>query len=126
VAGDQGTYDFILADLEQDQRTPAWLLADGFLRRSHARLADGGCLLLNLIIEQGGQPVDALHRIRRACGDETLLVHLPDYDNLLVLVFAGAAPAPPTTASLQRQSLRWGIDFAAMADRMHWIRPTLR
>lgn len=123
IADDDGSYDFILADLDQNQQTPGWLLDGDFLGCSRARLAEGGCLLLNLILERDGEPADALHRIRESFGAETLLIRLPDYDNLLVLVFKGDAPTLPSADALGRESARWGIDFADLAGRMTWIRP---
>ena len=123
LAEDEDSYDFILVDLEQDQHSPDWLTGGDFLASCRARLSAEGCLLVNLILDGTGKISEALFRIRQVFGDETLLVHLADHDNLLVLAFNDSMPAMPHPGLLQSNGARWGLDFVSMIPQITRVAP---
>ncbi|MDJ0738301.1 MAG: methyltransferase [Gammaproteobacteria bacterium] len=118
VARSGAAYDYILVDLEENQSTPDWVTGEAFLTASHRRLSPTGVLTLNLIVDDNLGASSALQRIRRVFGPGILLVDDPAHDNLLVLAFRAAAPAPPPADRLRRLGQTWGIDFSALAGRV--------
>ncbi len=109
-------YDFILVDLEENQKTPVWVTDCEFLTDCHRNLSNTGVLTLNLINEDDGAASEALRRIRQVFNSELLLSSDPDHANLLVHAFRSAAPPLPTTAVLEELGRHWGIDFRALAE----------
>jgi spermidine synthase len=110
-------YDFILVDLEENQETPGWVTGPDFLAACQASLAHGGTLTLNLLHGDSAALSEALLRVRAVFGPDLVLLSEPDHDNLLVLAFAGPAPALPDATRLQERGRHWGIDFTALARR---------
>ena len=111
-------YDYILVDLEENQKTPPWATALDFLEGCRARLEPRGVLTVNLILGDNQAISEALLRIRRVFDNETLLLADPDHDNLLVLAFASTAPEVPPAQRLNDLGMHWGIDFASLAGRL--------
>jgi spermidine synthase len=110
-------YDFILVDLAEDQETPDWITGPDFLTACRTGLSAGGTLTLNLLLGEAQALGEALLRVRSVFGPRLVLLSDPDHDNLLVLAFAGPAPALPGAQALRETGRRWGIDFTALARR---------
>jgi spermidine synthase len=123
VLQDSTRYDFILVDLEQEQATPDWVTEPAFLGACRQRLADDGILLLNLLTGDAAATGAALFRLRCEFGPETLVLALPEHDNLLALAFSGNTPPLPAAAQLVDASRRWGIDFQALGPLFARIAP---
>lgn len=111
-------YDFILVDLEENQSSPAWLTAPGFLTACRDRLSEQGVLTVNLIVDSPAQAGQALQRVRQVFGANILLLDHPAHDNLLVFAFRGDPPPIPAADALHQRGKRWGMDFVALAQRI--------
>ncbi len=117
-------YDYILADLEENQSTPIWLTGIDFLTACRNQLSPSGVLTLNLIVDDNLTAGQALINIRQVFGPDILLLNEPEHDNLLVLAFRAGAPQPPSDETLSAVGQRWGIDFSALAGRIKRLGPT--
>jgi spermidine synthase len=118
-------YDFILVDLAERQRTPAWVIGEHFLTGCREHLSRSGIMVLNLIAESTKAAADQLADIRRVFTAGVGLLADPDHDNLLVLAGRERLPTCPNAEALEGLSRRWGIDFPELAMRLTRVPPAL-
>ena len=111
-------YDFILVDLEERQKTPAWVTSPDFLRACQQRLTPTGVLTVNLITDGEIAVAQAIWNLRRTFDRRVLCLPVPDHDNLVVMGFneAPSVGALPTQAAAAEQ--RWGIEFTTFLERL--------
>jgi spermidine synthase len=116
-------YDYLLVDLEEDQRTPDWVTAEPFLSRCRGRLSAQGTMVLNLISSSVDECAERLLAVRQAFTHGVGLLGDSNHDNLLVLARRDEAIVLPDKAVLAEAGQRWGLDFVAMASRLRIVPP---
>ena len=67
----QDYYDFILFDIEEQGRTPAWMLDSAFLNSCQQHLSEQGVVTFNIVASDKDALVRALRPIRRVFADST-------------------------------------------------------
>lgn len=119
-------YDYLLVDLEEEQKTPDWVTAEPFLSRCRERLSARGTMVLNLISSSVDECAERLLAVRQSFTDGIGLLGDSNHDNLLVVVRRDEAIALPGRADLAKAGQRWGLDFVAMASQLRIVPPAAR
>lgn len=111
-------YDFILVDIEQHGRTPAWLSAPAFLQDCRAALSPAGVLTLNLVNEDPDGLLTTLMAVRKVFGPRTLCLSIPDHENVLLLAFRRKPATDDLQARALRHGLHWGLELPRLLSRL--------
>lgn len=111
-------FDFMLADIGENDQTPAWLVAPELLLRCRHHLTAQGVLTVSLVSTDATAFVEALANIRTVFARRTVCMAVPGYRNVIVMAFNGVVD--PVWARQQCVALRrrWGLDFEAFMRRM--------
>lgn len=117
-ADEDGRYDFILADLEEDAASPDWLISESFLANCRRHLSEHGVLTVNWIADSAERFTLALLRIRQAFGQRTLCLPVPQHENVMILAFKQRPSLDGMEERIRQASQTWGLEFETFYRRM--------
>ncbi|PCJ86670.1 MAG: hypothetical protein COA54_08145 [Thiotrichaceae bacterium] len=114
-------YDYILADIAQDQLTPAWLTSEAMLLQLKNQLSEQGVLVMNLLVNDAQSFHQILITIRKVFKRKTLCLTVPNHKNVVIFAFNNHAEIySSATIKSQIVSLTeiWGIDFEVLFEQL--------
>ena len=119
-------YDFILADIAEDELTPAWLTSEAMLLQLKNQLSARGVLAINLLVSDAQSFKQALITIRKVYEQKTLCLTVPDHKNIVVFAFNNQIKVESNAAMKSRiMSLNqiWGVDFGVLFEQLQSDNP---
>ena len=110
-------YDFILADIAEDELTPSWLTSEAMLLQLKNQLSVQGVLVINLLVNDTQSFQQALITIRKVFKRQTLCLTVPDHKNIVVFAYnnqTGVYSSADLKSQIVSLSQIWGIDFEVL------------
>ncbi len=120
------SYDFILADIAEDELTPSWLTSEAMLLQLKNQLSEQGVLVMNLLVNDAQSFHQALITIRKVFERKTLCLTVANHKNIVVFAFNNHAKVY-SSATMKSQivslSQTWGIGFEALFKQLQSDNP---
>jgi len=120
------SYDFILADIAEDELTPAWLTSEMMLLQLKNQLSLQGALAMNLLVNDAQSFQQSLITIRKIFKRQTVCLTVPDHKNIVVFAFNNQTKEYSSAAvksQIVSLSQTWGIDFDALFKQLQSDNP---
>lgn len=111
-------YDFILVDLEENQKTPAWVTSPEFLSTCARQLTPAGVLAVNLITDGKTAVTQAIWNLRRGFDRRVLCLPVPSHDNLILIAFNETPEVNALAEQAANAEKRWGLEFMTFLERL--------
>ena len=114
-------YDYILADIAEDQLTPAWLTSETMLLQLKNQLSEHGALVMNLLVSDAQSFHQTLITIRKVFKRKTLCLTVPNHKNIVIFAFNNHTEIySNATMKYQVVSLGeiWGVDFEVLFEQL--------
>ena len=123
---DEGSYDFIVIDIADDDLTPVWLTTEKMLIQLKQQLTESGVLAINLLVTDAQALSQALEVSRNIFDRRTLCVSVPDHRNIILFAF-NQSPQYNSIDELEKRSQQlanvWGLDFTVLLEQLQKDNP---
>ena len=119
-------YDYILADIAEDELTPTWLTSESMLLQLKNQLSVQGVLVMNLLVSDAQSFQQALITIRSVFKQQTLCLTVPDHKNIVVFAFNNHTKEYSSAMvkyKIAPLSQIWGIDFDMLFEQLRSDNP---
>ena len=119
-------YDLIVADIAENELTPAWLTSEKMLLQFKKQLSECGVLVINLLVSDAQSFSQSLVNIRKVFERQTLCLTILDHKNIVIFAF-NKNPERCSEALLQSHMVAldkiWGVNFSMLLERLRCDNP---